>query len=79
MQELFLSDILLENIYISNLQNISIPFNVCKYRLGREEGVVTFVGEKALTLWKKRNASIRFFELTDEDKMKFFNEKVEEQ
>lgn len=69
----------LESIYISNLQNISLPFKVCKYRLGREEGVVTFVGEKALTLWKKRNASIRFFELTDEDKIKFFNAKVEEQ
>ena len=63
----------LENIFVSNLQNISLPFKVCKYRLGREEGIVTFIGEKALTLWKKRNTSIRFFELTDEDKMKFFN------
>lgn len=63
----------LENIYISNLQNISIPFNVCKYRLGRNEGIVAFTGEKALTLWKKKNSTIRFFELTDEDKNKFFN------
>ena len=63
----------LENIYISNLHNISIPFNVCKYRLGRTEGIVAFVGEKALSLWKKRNSTIRFFELTEEDKIKFFN------
>lgn len=63
----------LENIYISNLQNISIPFNVCKYRLGRNEGIVAFTGEKALSLWKKKNSTIRFFELTDEDKNKFFN------
>ena len=63
----------LENIYISNLQNISIPFNVCKYRLGRNEGIVAFTGEKSLSLWKKKNSTIRFFELTDEDKNKFFN------
>lgn len=63
----------LEKIYISDLQNIEIPFNVCKYRLGRNEGIVAFVGEKALSLWKKRNSTIRFFELTEEDKIRFFN------
>ena len=62
----------LENIFVSNLQNISLPFKVCKYRLGREEGIVSFVGEKALSLWKKRNSTIRFFELTDDDKQRFF-------
>ena len=62
----------LENIFISNLQNISLPFKVCKYRLGREEGIVSFIGEKALSLWKKRNSTIRFFELTEDDKKRFF-------
>lgn len=62
----------LENIFVSNLQNISLPFKVCKYRLGREEGIVSFIGEKALSLWKKRNSTIRFFELTDDDKQRFF-------
>lgn len=61
----------LENIIVSNLQNISIPFKVCKYRLGREDGIVAFIGEKALTLWKKKNSSIRFFELTEDDINKY--------
>ena len=50
----------LENIYISNLQNISIPFNVCKYRLGRNEGIVAFTGEKALSLWKTHVNPIKY-------------------
>ncbi len=61
----------LKNILISNLSNISIPFKTCKYRLGRQEGIVTFVGEKSLKLWKKKNSTIRFFELTDEDNKKY--------
>lgn len=60
----------LKNIVVSNISNISIPFKTCKYRLGREEGIVSFVGEKALNLWKKRSTTIRFFELTDEEKKK---------
>lgn len=60
----------LKNIFVSNISNISIPFKTCKYRLGREEGIVSFVGEKALNLWKKRSTTIRFFELTEEEKKK---------
>lgn len=61
----------LKKILISSLSNISIPFKTCKYRLNRQEGIVTFVGEKSLNLWKKKNSTIRFFELTDEDKKKY--------
>lgn len=61
----------LKNIYVSSIPGITIPFKVCKYRLGREEGIVAFVGEKALNLWKKKNSAIRFFELTDEDKKNY--------
>jgi hypothetical protein len=61
----------LKNIFISNLSGISVPFKMCKYKFGRQEGIVSFVGEKALNLWKKRNTNIRFFELTDEDKKKY--------
>lgn len=48
-----------------------MPFKTCKYRLGRKTGVVSFVGEKSLVLWKKKNNNIRFFELTEEDKRKY--------
>ncbi len=61
----------LKRILVSSISNISVPFKTCKYRLGRQEGIVTFVGEKALNLWRKRNKNIRFFELTDEDKKKY--------
>ena len=61
----------LKSILVSNISNISIPFKTCKYRLGRQEGIVSFVGEKSLNLWKKRNRRVRFFELTDEDKKKY--------
>ena len=61
----------LKRILISNISNISIPFKVCKYRLARQEGIVSFVGEKSLNLWKKRNSTVRFFELTEEDKKKY--------
>lgn len=61
----------LKRILVSNIPNIQIPFKTCKYRLGRQEGIVSFVGEKALDLWKKKNTTIRFFELTDEDKEKY--------
>lgn len=61
----------LKQILISNLSNVSIPFKTCKYRLGRQEGIVSFVGEKSLNLWKKKNSTIRFFELTEEDKKKY--------
>jgi len=61
----------LKNIYVSNISGIQIPFKICKYRLGRQEGIVSFIGEKSLNLWKKRNSNIRFFELTDEDKRKY--------
>lgn len=61
----------LKNIYVSKISNISIPFKTCKYRIGRQEGIVSFVGEKSLTLWKKRNSTVRFFELTEEDRKKF--------
>lgn len=61
----------LKRIVVSSVFNISIPFKVCKYRLGREEGIVSFVGAKSLNLWKKKNNTIRFFELTDEDKEKY--------
>ncbi len=60
----------LKNIRISNLSNISVPFKVCKYRAGRQDGIVTFTGENSLNLWKKKNSNVRFFELTDEDKKK---------
>lgn len=61
----------LKNIYVSKIGNISIPFKTCKYRIGRQEGIVTFVGEKSLNLWKKRNSTVRFFEFTDEDEKNF--------
>lgn len=61
----------LKNIFVSKIPGISIPFKICKYRLGRQEGIVSFVGERSLNLWKKRNSNIRFFELTDEDKKKY--------
>ena len=61
----------LKKILVSNISNISIPFKVCKYRFGRQEGIVSFVGEKSLNLWKKRNSNIRFFELTEDDKKKY--------
>lgn len=57
----------LKRIIISS-SNISIPFKICKYRIGREEGIVSFIGENSINLWKKRNSSIRFFELTEQDK-----------
>lgn len=61
----------LKRILVSNISDIQIPFKICKYRLGRQEGIVAFVGEKSLNLWKKRNGTIRFFELTTEDKNKY--------
>ena len=61
----------LKTIQISNIPGKKLPFKTCKYRLGRQEGIVTFIGEKSLKLWKKKNATIRFFELTEEDKKKF--------
>jgi len=61
----------LKKILVSKISNISIPFKTCKYRIGRQEGIVSFVGEKSLNLWKKRNSTVRFFELTDEDRKKF--------
>lgn len=61
----------LKSISFSSVPNKKIPFRTCKYRLGRQEGIVSFVGENALTLWKKKNGTIRFFELTEEDKKKF--------
>ena len=60
----------LKKIFISNI-GIEIPFKTCKYRLGRKSGIVSFVGEKALILWKKKNNNIRFFELTEEDKKEY--------
>lgn len=60
----------LKKIFISNI-GIEIPFKTCKYRLGRKFGIVSFVGEKALILWKKKNNNIRFFELTEEDKKEY--------
>lgn len=61
----------LKTIQVSNIPGKKIPFRTCKYRLGRQEGIVSFVGENALNLWKKKNGTIRFFELTEEDKKKF--------
>ena len=61
----------LKEIKISNIPEKNIPFRICKYRLGRQEGIVTFVGEKSLNLWRKKNSTIRFFELTEEDKKKY--------
>lgn len=61
----------LKRILVSNIPGIQIPFKICKYRLGRQEGIVAFVGEKSLNLWKKRNTTIRFFELTAEDMKKY--------
>lgn len=60
----------LKTIQIANIPGKRIPFRTCKYRLGRQEGIVSFVGENALNLWKKKNGTIRFFELTEEDKKK---------
>ncbi len=61
----------LKRILVSNIPGIQVPFKICKYRLGRQEGIVAFVGEKSLNLWKKRNSTIRFFELTAEDMKKY--------
>lgn len=61
----------LKTIQISNVPGKKIPFKTCKYRLGRQEGIVSFIGEKSLNLWKKKNGTIRFFELTEEDKKKY--------
>lgn len=66
----------LKRILISNIPGIQIPFKVCKYRLGREEGIVAFIGEKSLNLWKRKNNSIRFFELTNEDIKKYNIRKI---
>lgn len=62
----------LKRILVANIPGIQVPFKTCKYRLGRQEGIVFFVGEKALNLWKKRNSTIRFFELTAEDMKKYY-------
>lgn len=62
----------LKRILVANIPGIQVPFKTCKYRLGRQEGIVSFVGEKALNLWKKRNSTIRFFELTAEDMKKYY-------
>ncbi len=61
----------LKEILVSKFPKITLPFKICKYRLGRQEGIVSFIGEKSLNLWKKKNSTIRFFELTDEDKKKY--------
>lgn len=61
----------LKEIYIANIPGKIIPFRTCKYRFGRQEGIVSFVGEKSLNLWKKKNSTIRFFELTEEDRKKY--------
>lgn len=61
----------LKRISISGVSNVSVPFKVCKYRLGRQEGIVSFVCANSLNLWRKRNSLIRFFELTEEDKEKY--------
>lgn len=61
----------LKRILVSNIPEIQIPFKTCKYRLGRQEGIVSFVGEKSLNLWKKKNSTVRFFELTSEDIKKY--------
>lgn len=65
----------LKSIIISSIPELKIPFKVCKYRFGRREGIVSFVGEKSLSLWKKRNRGVRFFELTEEEKQKYENTK----
>lgn len=65
----------LRKIIISSIPDLKIPFKVCKYRFGRREGIVSFVGEKSLSLWKKRNRGVRFFELTEEEKQKYENTK----
>ena len=61
----------LKNICVSEVSGASVPFKICKYRLGRQEGIVSFVGEQSLNLWKKKNSTIRFFELTENDKEKY--------
>lgn len=61
----------LKDIQIATIPGKSIPFKICKYRLGRQEGIVSYIGEKSLNLWKKKNGTIRFFELTEDDKKKF--------
>jgi len=58
----------LENIYVADIACMAVPFKMCKYVFGKEEGIVSFVSKTALELWKKRNSSIRFFELTEEEK-----------
>ena len=60
----------IREIRINNL-NTMIPYRICKYRIGRIEGILTYTGEKALSLWKKKNSNIRFFELTDYDYEKY--------
>lgn len=65
----------LKNIKISSVPELKIPFKTCKYRFGRREGIVSFVGEKSLSLWKKRNRGVRFFEFTEEEKEKYKNTK----
>ncbi len=57
----------LKSISVSNI-GISIPFKTCRYRIGRQEGIVSFIGEKSLNLWKKKNSSVRLFELEKDDK-----------
>ena len=64
----------LENIYVADIACMAIPFKVCKYVLGKEEGIVSFVGKTALELWKKKNSGVRFFELSQEEK-EFYNVK----
>ncbi len=61
----------LKRILVSSIPGMEVPFKICKYRLGREEGIVAFVGENSLRLWKKRNTTVRFFELTQEDMRKY--------
>lgn len=61
----------LKEISVANIPGKLIPFKICKYRFGRQEGIVAFAGEKSLNLWKKKNSTVRFFELTEEDKKKY--------
>ena len=65
----------LKEIRIKDL-NTMIPYKMCKYRIGRIEGILTYTGEKALSLWKKKNSNVRFFELTDYDYKKYSIRKI---
>ena len=65
----------LKEIRIKDLDTM-IPYKMCKYRIGRIEGILTYTGEKALSLWKKKNSNIRFFELTDYDYKKYSIRKI---